>query len=93
VQELALVAVLADDAKLASERDWRQFVLSMVASTTATEPRRAHKYLKLLDKEEVDLLADDEIPEDYVPIQQREGLAQALRDLQTLGGAVMQAED
>jgi hypothetical protein len=87
VQQLALVSALAQDKKEEFDRDWRNFVLAAVAS----HPENAKHWIKMLkpgeDGDEDAPLTEEDL-EEYVPIQERQGLGDALRDLQRLGFAV-----
>jgi len=89
VQQLALVSVLAASQKEEFDRDWRNFVLAAVAA----HPEDAKRWLKMLkpgEDEEDDAPLTDEEMEDYVPVQERQGLGDALRDLQRLGFAMVE---
>jgi hypothetical protein len=62
----------------------------------AAHPERARKLLPMLDRrkaaEQTAMPPEyEDVPEDYVPIQQREGLTDLLRDLRTFGAAVVES--
>jgi len=92
VQQLALVAALAQArrqaAKETADRDWRNFVLAGIAA----HPESARQWLRLLKRDEDDEAPeeDDGVPEDYVPVQDQPDLQEKIRQLQTLGFAMVE---
>jgi hypothetical protein len=89
------VAALADIQRRRSEetfdRDWRNFVLAMVAA----HPENSRAALRLLDRGEAEPgeLAEELTEEEmrgYVPVQERGDLADKISELQTLGFAVVE---
>lgn len=95
VQQLALVTALGEQGKREFERDWRNFVLTMIA----VHPQDARRILRLLDRdrqEEPGAFAEEmeeEEMQEYVPVQEREDFSAVMRDLQRMGFAVVETED
>ena len=85
------MAVLKKTQEREFDRDWRNFILAMVAAN----PRDARKILPLLDRqtrepgEFAEPITDEEL-QDYVPVQQRGGLGDVLKDLQTFGFSLVE---
>jgi len=74
------------------DRDWRNFVLAMVAA----HPEDARRAVKLLDRnksaepgEFAEPVSDEELAR-YVPVQQRQGLGDVLKELQTFGFSLVE---
>lgn len=84
--------MLQRERETETDREWRRFVLDMIAA----HPERARKLIPLLDRENADGGAPEEyedLPADYVPVQEREGLPDLLRELQMFGAAVVDDGD
>lgn len=93
LQQLALLTSLERQDIKEAKDERRRFVMMAVAM----HPERADALLRLLDEEDPDEFAKP-IPEDtdfseYVPIQQRDELADILRDLQSYGMTILEDED